>query len=59
VGSIFTPGASGGPWIINVDGELYANGLNSAKPVSCAETSISPYFGEAAWNLYVYARDNQ
>lgn len=59
VGSIFTPGASGGPWIVQSDGNLYANGLNSAKPVSCPETSISPYFGELAWNLYIAARDRQ
>jgi hypothetical protein len=59
VGSIFTPGASGGPWIVTSGSNLYANGLNSAKPTSCAETTISPYFGDLAWNLYIYARDRQ
>jgi len=59
VGSIFTPGASGGPWIVTNGSDLYANGLNSAKPVSCGETSISPYFGDAAWNIFEYAKDKQ
>jgi hypothetical protein len=59
VGSILTQGASGGPWIVTDADNIYANGVNSAKPVSCAETTISPYFGEDAWNMYIYARDNQ
>lgn len=59
VGSIFTPGASGGPWMIVIDDNLYANGVNSAKPVSCGETTISPYFGIDAWNMYEYVRDQQ
>jgi hypothetical protein len=59
VGSIFTPGASGGPWIVQDGDNIYANGVNSCKPVSCAETTISPHFGDAAWTLYITARDNQ
>ena len=59
VGSIFTQGASGGPWMILIDDNLYANGVNSAKPVSCGETTISPYFGADAWDMYEYVRDRQ
>ncbi len=59
VGSILTQGASGGPWMVS-DGEyLYANGVNSAKPVSCGETTISPYFGQDAWDIFIYAIERQ
>lgn len=59
VGSIFTGGSSGGPWLKNRDGELFANGLNSYFYYECETTMYSPYFDQDVWELFEKARATQ
>lgn len=59
VGSPFTGGSSGGPWVVNQDGELYANGLNSYYYLSCETTMYSPYFDLTIWELFQDAKATQ
>ena len=59
VGSPLTGGSSGGPWIYEEGGVLYANGLNSFKRSSCPANMHSPYFAQDAWNLYQNAIGRQ
>lgn len=59
VGSVLTPGSSGGPWIYEQDGGIFANGLNSHKRTNCDFNMYSPYFGQEAWNLFQNAIGRQ
>ena len=56
IGCDMTGGSSGGPWIINFSGEVgaanYLNGNNSYRYSEGPEEMFSPYFGDAAQNLY-------
>jgi V8-like Glu-specific endopeptidase len=56
IGCDMTAGSSGGPWIINFSGEVgaanYLNGNNSYRYSEGPEEMFSPYFGDAAQNLY-------
>ena len=55
IGCDMTGGSSGGPWIINFSGDAgfanYLNGNNSYRRLD-PEEMYSPYFGDAAQNLY-------
>ena len=44
VGSGFTAGTSGGPWLIHKSGLPHANGINSLYLNDCPRTFGSPYF---------------
>lgn len=44
-------GASGGPWLIQRNGNIYANGLNSFRLTSEPDALASPYFGAGFVNL--------
>lgn len=46
-----TEGASGGPWLIERNGNIYANGLNSFRLTSEPNALASPYFGAGFVNL--------
>lgn len=46
-----TEGASGGPWLIERDRAIYANGLNSFRRSDEPESLCSPYFGDGFANL--------
>jgi V8-like Glu-specific endopeptidase len=59
VGSSFTGGSSGGPWVLNQDGDLYANGVNSYYYNDCATTMYSPYFDQTIWDLFQDAKATQ
>jgi len=59
VGSSFTGGSSGGPWVLNQNGELFANGLNSYYYYSCETTMYSPYFDQTIWDLFQAAKATQ
>ncbi len=59
VGSAFTGGSSGGPWVRNQDGNLFANGLNSYYYLSCQSTMYSPYFDDNVWDLFQSAKATQ
>lgn len=59
VGSPLTGGSSGGPWIYEENGGLFANGLNSFKRTNCSANMNSPYFGQEAWNLFQNAIGRQ
>jgi hypothetical protein len=59
VGSAFTGGSSGGPWVQIENGEPYANGLNSYYYNSCATTMYSPYFDQTIWDLFQDAKATQ
>lgn len=52
VGSNFTGGASGGPWIVEFGTKNYLNGCNSYKHRDRSEEMYSPYFNENAKALY-------
>jgi len=53
VGSAFTQGSSGGPWLVTRDNNYYVNGLNSYGPGGCSHlTMVSPYFGNRIGDLY-------
>ena len=53
VGSPFTGGSSGGPWVLyQDDGMPYANGLNSYRYSNCGENMYSPYFGDDVKSLW-------
>lgn len=49
-----TQGCSGGPWVIERDGGIYANGLSSYRWSTEPLTMNSPYFGRAFLNLVAY-----
>lgn len=59
VGNPFTGGSSGGPWVLNLDGEHYANGVNSYYYQSCESTMHSPYFDRTIWDLFQSAKATQ
>lgn len=59
VGSPFTGGSSGGPWVVSQDGELYANGVNSYYYLDCDSTMYSPYFDQLIWDLFQSALATQ
>jgi hypothetical protein len=59
VGSAFTGGSSGGPWVQNQNGDLYANGVNSYYYNDCATTMYSPYFDQTIWDLFQSAKAMQ
>lgn len=59
VGSSFTGGSSGGPWLLNQNGDLYANGVNSYFYNSCETTMYSPYFDQTVWDLFQAAKATQ
>lgn len=59
VGSPFTGGSSGGPWVLIQDGDLFANGLNSYFYFSCETTMYSPYFDQTIWDLFQSAKATQ
>jgi len=59
VGSAHKPGSSGGPWVLYKDEGIYANGVNSWYYFACNQNMYSPYFGDAAWDLYQYALERQ
>lgn len=59
VGSPLTGGSSGGPWIYEQNGGLFANGLNSFKRSNCNANMHSPYFGQEAWDLFQNAIGRQ
>lgn len=59
VGSPFTGGSSGGPWVLNQDGELLANGLNSYFYYDCTTTMYSPFFDQVIWDLFQSAKATQ
>ena len=44
-------GASGGPWLIERNGMIYANGVNSYRRSDQPERLSSPYFGEGVINM--------
>lgn len=46
-----TEGASGGPWLIKRNGNIYVNGLNSFRLSNEPEVLASPYFGQGLVNL--------
>lgn len=46
-----TQGASGGPWLIQRQGKIYANGLNSFRLSDETDGLCSPYFGTGFVNL--------
>lgn len=46
-----TEGASGGPWLITRNGNIYVNGLNSFRLSDEPEALASPYFGQGFVNL--------
>jgi V8-like Glu-specific endopeptidase len=57
MGCNMTPGCSGGPWIVEYRRGNYVNGVNSVRRALPDGTSfdhemMSPYFGQAAWNLF-------
>jgi V8-like Glu-specific endopeptidase len=56
MGCDMTRGSSGGAWIINFSGSIgntnYVNGNNSFRYTGFGEEIFSPYFGEAAWELF-------
>jgi hypothetical protein len=52
VGSNMTEGASGGPWLIFLEGTPYVNGLNAYGYPTCAETIYSPYFDSLVRDLF-------
>jgi hypothetical protein len=56
VGCDQTPGCSGGPWIIDFNGvpgdDNYVNGHFSYKYEGAPLSSYSPYFGDAAYNVW-------
>lgn len=55
IGCNMTPGCSGGPWIVDYRGGSYVNGVNSVRRVlngvEFGDEMMSPYFGDAAWDL--------
>ncbi len=59
VGSSFTGGSSGGPWVLNQGGDLFANGVNSYYYLSCETTMYSPYFDQTIWDLFQSAKATQ
>lgn len=59
VGSPLTGGSSGGPWVAEQNGGLFANGINSHKRTNCDFNMYSPYFGQEAWNLFQNAVGRQ
>lgn len=58
VGSPLTEGSSGGPWCLNNDNILYANGVNSQHNTVCPIT-YSPYFNDKIKDLYNAAKSYQ
>lgn len=46
-----TRGASGGPWLVTVDGKQYVNGITSNGGDN-PDITYSPYFGQGFLNLY-------
>lgn len=49
-------GGSGGPWLLNVDGRYYINGVNSQKPGDFRSHQDSPIFRNGVYNAWYYAR---
>jgi V8-like Glu-specific endopeptidase len=55
IGCDLTPGSSGGPWMVYYSSGYYTNGVNSYKYTNDPYSMYSPYFEDAALNLYYTA----
>ena len=58
VSSPFNEGTSGGPWCLNLNNYLYANGVNSQSAPTCPAV-VSPYFNDKMKDLYSTAKSYQ
>ena len=58
--SDFTGGSSGGPWLLQLDGEWVANGIQAGKPYDqSGDYSNSAWFGAQVDALVAWAADQE